>query len=713
MNTTRLLSLVASSLLALSACGPGEETNNNTPPENNNQQTTPAANNNTNTASNNQTTPQALIEPSFSLAAPANGTRVEGDSQVVEVRWEDGVLEALEYAVNDGEPVVVTPPFEGGAASFDVPVEAGIQRYVVTASFEGGFEEVLEFVLVKDEVGGGVLLVSRPVDGAVLDSSAVVLEGSVVSEVAVSSIEVRRGDETFDATLDVDGEVTDFTIELPLLLGENTFSVVASLEDDVILEDDLTVTCEADGTAPELLSALPIEGHDVRGTRAYVQVVAIDNVSVTEVEVTADGEAPVALTRDENDEDRFVGWLDLSPGWNAYVITARDEAGNETSADRTAYQGHRLASGGAHGGAILDGVLHFWGRNNKGQVGLGYTSSMSDEEDGPHPTMPVALSAGANDFTSLSISQNTSVALDASGNVWAWGDNDDGQLGLGTADPNDDFDDIDRFIPEQVTTLSQVVMISRGFDHTLALDASGNVWAWGKNTDGQLGDGTTDDRDHPVQVPGLSGVVSILGASATSYAILADGTVWAWGENTYGNLGAGVEDDVAHPVPAQVPGLAGVVDIAAGRDHVVALTTSSEIYTWGLNASNQAGPGEDHVLSPLLRDDVFGAVAVYAGGNQSFIEDANGRLFGWGQNFSGNLGLIDDGDMVAPTAPVFGVEDTVSVAIGALQGLALRRDGRAFAWGWSFEGSLGGGEGVINRWGYRVPILIALPEEGE
>ena len=53
------------------------------------------------------------------------------------------------------------------------------------------------------------------------------------------------------------------------------------------------------------------------------------------------------------------------------------------------------------------------------------------------------------------------------------------------------------------------------------------------------------------------------------------------------------------------------------------------------------------------------------------------------------------------------------MAIGALQGLAMRRDGRAFAWGWSFEGSLGGGEGVINRWGYRVPILIALPEEGE
>jgi alpha-tubulin suppressor-like RCC1 family protein len=692
-----------------SACGPSEEAGDNNS-STNNRQTTPPANNATSPPANNQTTPEEVADPTLELLSPANGTVVEGDTQTIELGWEDGVLEALSYNVDGGADVVVDGPFAGASVAFDVEVTPGVHRYEFEAQFEGGLARSIELVLVKDAPAGGVLLVNAPIDGLEVDAGSVQLEGSVVSESEIAGVSVKRGDEQWDASLVTDGDVTDFTLELPLLLGDNAFEVIATTAKGVTFEEQFTVVRLEDQTPPEILASLPIDGHDVRGTGAYVRVDAVDNIEVVEVELLDEQGATIALTYED---EAFVGWLDLTPGMNSYTITARDAAGNEATLDRTVYQGHRLSSGGAHGGAIIDGVLHFWGRNNKGQVGLGYTSSLSNEDDGAHPTVPVALAAGASDFISISVTQNTSIALDASGHVWAWGDNDDGQLGLGTAAADDAFDDVDRLVPEKIGGLSDVVMIARGFDHTMALDASGHIWTWGKNADGQLGDGTTDDRDVPVQVPGLSNARLILGASATSYAVLDDGTVWAWGENTYGNLGGGVADDQAHPVPSQVPGLEDVIDLAAGRDHVIALTESGAIYTWGLNASNQASAGEDDILSPMLREDISGAVAVYAGGNQSFIEDARGRLFGWGQNFSGNLGLIDDGNMAAPTEAVFGVEETVSVAIGALQGLAMRRDGRAFAWGWSFEGSLGGGEGVINRWGYRVPILIALPEEGE
>lgn len=709
MTSQRSFSCLIAFLLMASACGPSEESpNNNT--DTNNQQTTPDVNNQTTPPANNQTTPVEVADPTFAVSSPVNGAVVEAEVQAIEVTWEDGILEALSYSVDGAASVDVEGPFDGASATFEVAVTPGVHRYALTATFEGDITRAVELVLVKEQPGSGVLLIDAPIDGLEVDADVVQLEGSVVSEVTIETVVITRGEDTWEAALEAEGNVTDFTLELPLLLGENAFALVATTEDGVTLEDQFTVIRLEDETAPEIISSLPIDGHDVRGTKAFLRVDAIDNVEVTEVDVLDAQGNTVSLT---HDGAQFVGWLDLTPGFNDYTITARDAAGNEVSIDRTAYQGHRLSSGGAHGGAILDGVLHFWGRNNKGQVGVGYTSSLSNEADGAHPTVPVALSAGANDFVSISLTQNVSIALDATGGVWAWGDGGDGQLGLGTPATDDAFDDEDRLAPEKITGLSNVVMISRGFDHTMALDASGNVWTWGSNGDGQIGDGTTDDRDVPVQVPGLSNVRLILGASATSYAVLDDGTVWAWGENTYGNLGGGVADDDAHPTPTQVPGLEGVIDIAAGRDHVVALTESGAVYTWGLNASNQAGPGEDHVLSPLFREDVSGAIAVYGGGNQSFIEDGRGRLFGWGQNFSGNLGLIDDGNMPAPTEPVFGVEDTVSVAIGALQGLALRRDGRAFAWGWSFEGSLGGGEGVINRWGYRVPILIALPEAGE
>src|SRR6185312_15197966 len=109
--------------------------------------------------------------------------------------------------------------------------------------------------------------------------------------------------------------------------------------------------------------------------------------------------------------------------------------------------------------------------------------------------------------------------------------------------------------------------IAAGGTHVLALKSDGTVWAWGSNTSGQLGDGTTTQRAAPVQVTGLSGVTAIAAGSNHSLAVKSDGTVWAWGTNAAGQLGDGTTGATPHPTPAQVPGLSGVTAIAAGGSH--------------------------------------------------------------------------------------------------------------------------------------------------
>ena len=136
------------------------------------------------------------------------------------------------------------------------------------------------------------------------------------------------------------------------------------------------------------------------------------------------------------------------------------------------------------------------------------------------------------------------VALKSDGTVWAWGDNSYGQLG------ESPYTIIKRTTPVQVSSkiLNSVTAVAAGSGHTIALRSDGTVLAWGYNSYGQLGDGTTTWRDTPVQVSGLSGVTAIAGGSFYTVALKSDGTVWAWGDNSSGQLGDGTTTNSTTPV---------------------------------------------------------------------------------------------------------------------------------------------------------------------
>ncbi|HET8809933.1 MAG TPA: T9SS type A sorting domain-containing protein [Flavobacteriaceae bacterium] len=135
-----------------------------------------------------------------------------------------------------------------------------------------------------------------------------------------------------------------------------------------------------------------------------------------------------------------------------------------------------------------------------------------------------------------------SLALKNDGSIWAWGINEFGQLGDGN-NTGTNWN-----LPVKVSNLNNVIDISAGLEHSLAVKSDGTVWSWGRNNHGQLGNGSNTDQNIPIQISGLNGVISVSGGWFHSFALKNDGTAWAWGQNGWGQLGNGTYTDTNHPV---------------------------------------------------------------------------------------------------------------------------------------------------------------------
>ncbi|MGY2895656.1 RCC1 domain-containing protein [Deinococcus sp. UYEF24] len=289
--------------------------------------------------------------------------------------------------------------------------------------------------------------------------------------------------------------------------------------------------------------------------------------------------------------------------------------------------------------------------------------------------------SGLRNAVSIAGETYHSLAVLTDGTVRAWGDNSSGQLGDGST--------TDSSTPVPVSGLRNAVSIAGGNRHSLALLADGTVRTWGDNAFGQLGDGTTTDRYTPVPVSGLSDAVSIAGGSFHGLALLADGTVRAWGDNSSGQLGDGSTTNRSSPVP--VSGLRNAVSIAGGTYHSLAVLTDGTVRAWGDNSSAQLGDGSTTDSSaPVPVSGLRNAVSIAGGTDHSLALLADGTVRAWGQNSSGQLGDGSTTDSSTPV-PVSGLRNAVSIAGGGFHGLALLADGTVRAWGYNGSGQLGDG----------------------
>jgi len=273
------------------------------------------------------------------------------------------------------------------------------------------------------------------------------------------------------------------------------------------------------------------------------------------------------------------------------------------------------------------------------------------------------------------------------GSVWAWGNNSDGQLGDGSL--------TSRSTPVQITALLNIRSAAVGSAHSMALKNDGSVWAWGNNSNGQLGDGGSTARNTPQQVLGLSGMIAVAAGSAHSVALKNDGTVWAWGRNNYGQVGDGTPTE--RHAPVQVGGLSGVTAVAAGSGHTVALKNDGTVWAWGNNSNGQLGDGGAALISTIpvqvkgLSGMAVGFVtAVSAGYDHTVALKNDGTVWAWGNNSNGQLGI---GSITSSSMPVqaSGLAGMTAVAAGFGHTLALKSDGSLWTWGNNSKGQLGNG----------------------
>lgn len=329
-----------------------------------------------------------------------------------------------------------------------------------------------------------------------------------------------------------------------------------------------------------------------------------------------------------------------------------------------------------------DGTLSTWGYNLQGQLGNGtntYSSvpvqvseltgittfttgaafvlalkndgtlwacgmnSNGEFGNGPDPfnsNLPLPAAALPN-VTTLGAGSKHTLAVTSDGSLWTWGKNQQGQLGNGTAGANSN-------VPIRVDSLTDFIAVAGGGNHSLALEQGGTVWTWGYNADGQLGDGTNTNSAVPLPLTSLSGIAAIASKAGHSLALKADGTVWVWGYNLNGQLGIGT---TTHSnVPVQVSNLTGITAIAAGCDHSIALKNDGTVWVWGSNFSGQHGNGTDNDSSvPVQAGFPAGAIRIAAGCGRSFALLSDGSVWACGNNGGGALG---DGTLIDRSVPV-------------------------------------------------------------
>jgi alpha-tubulin suppressor-like RCC1 family protein len=319
-----------------------------------------------------------------------------------------------------------------------------------------------------------------------------------------------------------------------------------------------------------------------------------------------------------------------------------------------------------------DGTVQCWGANNAGQLADGTTVDRS---------VPAAV-PGLTGVTAITSGWSHECALLSDQTVRCWGWNPYGQLGNGTINNVNTA-------PVTVTGLTGVTAIAAGFGHTCALRNDGTVACWGWNGSGQLGDGTTTDKITPVVVPGLSGVTAIATGASHSCALLATGGERCWGRNVYGQLGDGTSINRSSPVT--VPGVSGVTAITAGWEHSCSVLATGVAMCWGNSASGSL---------PAAVPGLTGVVGI-AAGHHTCARLGNGTVDCWGNNGSGELG---DGTTVSRTtpAPVVGLSGVTTIAVGLHTSCALTGAGTDWCWGRNNKGQVGDGS-VVNR---TAPVVV-------
>lgn len=350
-----------------------------------------------------------------------------------------------------------------------------------------------------------------------------------------------------------------------------------------------------------------------------------------------------------------------------------------------------ISLGDSNSAAIKGGKLYVWGSQTDGQLGDGKVGITCDS--------PSKIMDGYN-FKYVCFGDYHSAAITEDGDLYLWGSNKFGQLGDGTFE--------DKSTPTQIMKGYKFKSVSLGGSDTsiygsfsAAITEDGDLYVWGCNKCGQLGDGTTHDRGMPIQIMEGYQFKSVDLGADHSAAITTSGDLYLWGNNGAGRIGNGSTKNKNEITPNYIMGNISVVSLGTGFS--AAITNDGKLYTWGSYFYGQLGAGDTENISSTTPIQIMSGVRfkdVSLGSSHAGAIDEDGNLYTWGNNNRGQLG---DGTTTKRYEPQLILSDVDKIDFGDLHSAAVS-NGKLFTWGWNGYRQLGDG-GSKNSY---IPIEVVL-----
>jgi alpha-tubulin suppressor-like RCC1 family protein len=411
---------------------------------------------------------------------------------------------------------------------------------------------------------------------------------------------------------------------------------------------------------------------------------------VTDIQaVAASHNHALALTRD----GRVWGWGDNSYGKLGSVSSQPLTPALIVGVENVA----AVAVGGDYSLVLKqDGTVWAWGANWFGTLGDGTEV---------HRSSPMAI-AELSDIIAISAIGGPNLALKRDGTVWAWG-----SIYYCSTDVCM-TEDIVQLRPVQIAGLERIVAIKAGYDYAVALRNDGTIWSWGRNRNGNLGDGTSTVRNTPVQITGLPALARIFG----QIGLTSEGACWVWGADSQSestlpqrmqsldnmvelapNASLALRTDgavlakTALGIYSQTPvsGLPPVATLASGP-YVFVVTTAGEVWGWGSNTAGQLGVSattNKSVATPVT--GLTSAISISTGQHYSLAAKNDGTLWSWGRLATAGNATGTTVDESAEPLQVLGISTATAVSAGDFHNLILLSDGSVWAWGSNSLGGLG------------------------
>ncbi len=308
-----------------------------------------------------------------------------------------------------------------------------------------------------------------------------------------------------------------------------------------------------------------------------------------------------------------------------------------------------------------NGTVWSFGQNTYGQLGDGSYVA----KDG---TVKVSFEENTK-ITQIDAGKEHNIALDTEGNVWTWGRNSNGQLGVSGSTSN---------VPVKVDIPEKVVKVAAGNNYSLAIGESGTAYGWGFNENGELGIGTYKTVSTPTKIVNIEKAIDISGGNNHSLLVTNKGKVYATGNNTYGQLG--LEEQKVN-VFKEIEGVENIVDVDAGDSHSIGLTVNGDVYVWGSNIYGQLGLDDrQNRNTPVKVEDKSNIISISAGKANSMLLENTGKIYLTGANSYGEIG---DGTTVTRQTfvEIAKIPDAIEISTGETYSLAIRKDGTVWGWG--------------------------------